>query len=76
MTATPLRTRWQHTATIALLVAWGPLFRALLDKGWMHLGGLTPVGQRAQLQGLAELVSAPAMAGIGLGAERDGRIAL
>ena len=55
---------------------WGPLFRALLDKGWMHLGGLTLVGQWAQLQGLSELVSAPAMAGIGVGltvltAQRD-----
>ncbi len=76
MTATPRRTRWHHAATIALLVAWGPLFRALLDKGWMQLGGLTLVGQWAQLQGLAELVSAPAMAGIGVGltvltAQRD-----
>ncbi len=48
----------------------------MLDKGWMQLGGLTLVGQWAQLQGLAELVSAPAMAGIGVGltvltAQRD-----
>ncbi len=56
-----------HFAVIALLVIWGPMYRALFDKGWMLLGGLPLVGQWAQLQNLAELVSAPAFAGVGLG---------
>jgi hypothetical protein len=63
-TATP--NRW-HFAVIAMLVIWGPLYRALFDKGWMLLGGLPLVGQWAQLQNLADLVSAPAFAGVGLG---------
>jgi hypothetical protein len=58
--------RW-HFAVIAMLVIWGPMYRALFDKGWMLLGGLPLVGQWAQLQNLADLVSAPAFAGVGLG---------
>ena len=64
--STSTRSHW-HFAVIALLVIWGPLYRALFDKGWMLLGGLPLVGQWAQLQNLAELVSAPAFAGVGLG---------
>jgi hypothetical protein len=58
--------RW-HFAVIAMLVIWGPLYRAVFDKGWMLLGGLPLVGQWAQLQNLADLVSGPAFAGVGLG---------
>lgn len=58
---------FRHFGVIAMLVIWGPLYRALFDKGWMLLGGLPLVGQWAQLQNLAELVSAPAFAGVGLG---------
>ena len=56
-----------HFAIIAMLVIWGPMYRALFDKGWMLLGGLPLVGQWAQLQNLADLVSSPAFAGVGLG---------
>lgn len=57
----------QHLFWVALLVIWGPLYRALVDKGWMVLGGLPLVGQWAQLQSVSELVSAPAFAGVGMG---------
>lgn len=56
-----------HLWWVALLVLWGPLYRALMDKAWMAVGGLPLVGQWAQLQSAAELVSAPAMAGVGMG---------
>lgn len=62
-----LAQRWPHGLLVTMLVAWGPLLRALMDKGWMQLGGLPLVGQWAQLQGVSDLVSAPALAGIGLG---------
>ncbi len=58
---------WQHGLIVMLLICWGPAYRALLDKLWVWGGGLSLVGQWAQLQAAADLVGAPAFAGIGIG---------
>jgi len=52
---------------IFFLASWGPLYRSLLDKLWMHSDGLSLVGQWAQFQTLADLIGAPVGAGIGIG---------
>lgn len=57
----------QARILIALLVFWGPAYRAILDKLWMLQGGLSWVGQWAQLQTLIDLVSVPAFVGLGVG---------
>ena len=58
---------WQHGLIVMLLICWGPAYRALLDKLWVWGGGLSLVGQWAQLQAAADLVGTPAFAGIVIG---------
>ena len=57
----------RYVLIIFFLASWGPLFRSLLDKLWMHFDGLSLVGQWAQFQTLADLIGAPVGAGIGIG---------
>jgi hypothetical protein len=54
-------------ALLAGLIVWGPAYRALLDKLWMQHANLQTVGQWAQLQSVAELITAPVQAGIAMG---------
>lgn len=55
-------------ATILLcLSAWGPFYRSTLDRLWVLEGGLSSVGQWAQLQTLMEFIVAPIGAGIAVG---------
>jgi hypothetical protein len=54
-------------ALLAGLIVWGPAYRALLDKLWMQHADLQTVGQWAQLQSVAELITAPVQAGIAMG---------
>ena len=63
MNATNLR----YALVIFFLASWGPLYRSVLDKLWMHSDGLSLVGQWAQFQTLADLIGAPVGAGIGIG---------
>ena len=58
---------FQKTFWLLGLVAFGPAYRSLSDKLWMLRGNLETVGYWAQIQGLSELVFAPAQAGIGVG---------
>jgi len=57
----------RYALVIFLLASWGPLFRSIIDKLWMHSDGLPLVGQWAQFQTLADLIGAPVGAGIGIG---------
>lgn len=57
----------RYALVIFLLASWGPLYRSVLDKLWMHSDGLSLVGQWAQFQTLADLIGAPVAAGIGIG---------
>ena len=57
----------RYGLVIVALAGWGPLYRSVLDKLWMHSEGLSLVGQWAQFQTLADLIGAPVGAGIGIG---------
>jgi len=57
----------RYILVIFLLAIWGPLYRSILDKLWMHSDGLSLVGQWAQFQTLADLIGAPVGTGIGIG---------
>ncbi len=58
---------WHSASILALLVLWGPAYRALLDKLWALSGGMALVGQWAQLQSIMDLIAAPAFVGVGMG---------
>ena len=62
-----MRKGLRYALIIFFLASWGPLFRSVLDKLWMHFDGLSLVGQWAQFQTLADLIGAPVGAGIGIG---------
>lgn len=73
---TPKHPRGLATLVLALLVLWGPAYRALLDKLWAITGGMSLVGQWAQLQNVMDLIAAPTFVGVGMGltvlvAQRD-----
>ena len=52
---------------IVCLILWGPIYRALIDKLWMHSANLAAVGQWAQLQTISDFVATPAFVGVGVG---------
>ena len=52
---------------IICLILWGPIYRALIDKLWMHSANLVAVGQWAQLQTISDFVATPAFVGVGVG---------
>ncbi len=74
-----LITHSRYAAIFTLLVIWGPLYRALLDKCWVLSGDLSSVGHWAQWQTSADLIAAPVATGVAMGlavftAQRDARM--
>lgn len=65
--ATQKHPRVQSVLVLSLLVLWGPAYRAVLDKLWALSGGLSLVGQWAQLQNIMDLIAAPTFVGVGMG---------
>jgi len=76
---TYFRTHWRYAAIFSLLVTWGPLYRALLDKCWVLSGDISSVAHWAQWQTSADLIAAPVGTGVAMGlavftAQRDARM--
>ena len=52
---------------LVCIAAWGPFYRASLDKLWIVSGGLVSVGHWAQFQTLMDFIVAPIASGIAVG---------
>jgi hypothetical protein len=56
-----------YVILLIAITAWGPFYRASLDKLWMASGGLATIGHWAQFQTLMDFMVAPIASGIAVG---------
>ena len=56
-----------YAMLLICIAAWGPFYRASLDKLWMASGGLVGVGHWAQFQTLMDFIVAPIASGVAVG---------
>ncbi len=62
-----IRASWRYGLIFSLLVVWGPLYRALLDKCWVLSGDISSVAHWAQWQTSADLIAVPVGTGVAMG---------